>query len=382
MTHDDPLTIGKGKRRCLRTDLHVALVYNVKKEDETGVPAVTETEAHKPRRNNGDVATLSRPALTGDDTYAEWDTIETIHAVESALKQQNRVSLIEANDRIFTRLVELRPDIVFNIAEGLRGPSREAQVPAMLEFLGIPYTGSDPLTLAVCLDKARAKEILSYHSIPTPSFLVVENPDEVSSLSFSLPAIVKPLHEGSSKGVFDASVVRTQDELRSQVQRVLGTYHEPALVEQFLTGREFTVAMLGNGKSVRVLPLLETRFDRLPPGANHIYSYEAKWLWDTLDDPLDIHECPANVTPELAASIEDVCRRTFNVLKCRDWTRIDVRLDDQDIPHIIELNPLPGILPNPEEHSAFPQAARAAGIEYNTMLNLVLETAVQRYGLQ
>lgn len=319
--------------------------------------------------------------LTRDDTYAEWDTIDTIHAVESALKKNHTVTLVEANEDVYPKLAALRPDIVFNIAEGLRGPSREAQVPAMLDFLGLPYTGSDPLTLAVCLDKGRAKEILSYHSVPTPAFLVIDDPNVIGSLTFSLPAIVKPVHEGSSKGVVDASVVRSQDDLRTQVKRVLDTYHEPALIEQFLPGREFTVALLGNGPDLRVLPLLETNFDRLPDGANPIYSYEAKWLWDTLDAPLDIHECPANVSPELRQSIEDICKRAYTVLNCRDWCRIDVRLDEHGVPHIIELNPLPGILPNPDEHSAFPMAARASGMDYDELLNHVLETAIKRHGL-
>ena len=365
----------------MRTNLHVALVYNVRREEEAEGSAAEDAADKTVRSGNGQMASLPNEMLTRDDTYAEWDTIDTIRAVESALKKRHTVTLVEANEEVYPKLVALRPDIVFNIAEGLRGPSREAQVPAMLEFLGIPYSGSDPLTLAVCLDKARAKEILSYHSVPTPAFLLVEDLSGIDTLTFSLPAIVKPVHEGSSKGVVDASVVRTQDELRAQVKRVLGTYNEPALIEQFLTGREFTVAMLGNGNDGRVLPPLETKFDRLPEGANPIYSYEAKWLWDTLDEPLEIHECPANVSPELLASIEDVCRRAFRVLSCRDWCRIDVRLDDHGVPHIIELNPLPGILPNPDEHSAFPMAAREAGIDYDTLLQTVVELAAKRYGL-
>jgi len=232
--------------------LHVGLVYNVRREEVAGESAAEEPADKTVRGGNGQTATLPNEMLTRDDTYAEWDTLDTIHAVESALKRENRVTLIEADEDVYPTLASLRPDIVFNIAEGLRGPSREAQVPAMLEFLDIPYTGSDPLTLAVCLDKARAKEILSYHSVPTPTFLIIEDPNDIGSLTFSLPAIVKPNHEGSSKGVINASVVRTQEELRAQVRNVLETYNEPALVEQFLPGREFTVAMIGNGDDVRV----------------------------------------------------------------------------------------------------------------------------------
>lgn len=315
------------------------------------------------------------------DTYAEWDTEETIHAVKTALEEQHNVTLIEADEECFQKFLQVQPEIVFNIAEGMNGVSREAQVPAMLEMLGIPYTGSDPVTLGICLDKSRAKEILSYHKIPTPSFFVVSSLGELSQVQVSLPAIVKPLHEGSSKGIFNSSVVRTERELEGQVEKIIVEYDEPALVEQFLPGREFTVALLGNEPNVEVLPIVEIRFDSLPEGVNRIYSYEAKWIWDQVDHPIDVHECPAKLSPSLQAQIEDLCRRAYRALRCRDWCRIDVRLDSGGRPHIIELNPLPGILPNPQEHSCFPQAVRAAGLSYNAMIQRVLDSALSRYEL-
>lgn len=360
--------------------LDVALVFNMKNDTpddlsgDDGDPnrrsIVTEALGAKPDQKKASA-----------DTYAEWDTEETILAVKAALEQHHDVSLIEANEEAYPRLRASRPDIVFNIAEGLRGPSREAQVPAMLEMLDIPYTGSDPLTLGICLDKSRAKEILSYYKIPTAPFVVIHTMDELRTSSLPLPAIVKPLHEGSSKGIFNASVVRTKAELEEQIRLVLETYAQPALVEKFLVGREFTVAMLGNDGNLRALPIVEIRFDALPEGVNPIYSYEAKWVWDTLDNPLDVHQCPAKIDSALESSIVRTCVDTFRVLKCRDWCRIDIRLDENGIPNVIELNPLPGILPNPEEHSCFPQAARAEGMSYERMINSVLEAAAKRYGL-
>ncbi len=318
---------------------------------------------------------------TKADTYAEWDTEETILAVKTALEQNHEVTLIEANEEAYLKLLQAKPDIVFNIAEGLRGPSREAQIPAMLEMLGIPYTGSDPITLGICLDKSRAKEILAYYRIPTPPFAVIDSVDQLSNYTFSLPCIVKPLHEGSSKGIFNSSVVHTNEQLRRQVGRVFFEYEEPAIVEKFLSGREFTVAVLGNNSDLRVLPIVEIRFDSLPDGVNPIYSYEAKWIWDALDNPLDVHECPAKVSMKLQKEIETICRDTYRFLRCRDWCRIDIRLDEEGRPNVLELNPLPGILPNPQEHSCFPQAARAAGMDYNTMINTVLEAGIKRYDL-
>ncbi|MBM4170180.1 MAG: ATP-grasp domain-containing protein [Ignavibacteria bacterium] len=360
--------------------MHVALVYNMKREAEEEESRVEDRH----RGNNGDptsfpAATAVEP--TRADTYAEWDTKETVEAVAAALRQYHTVTLIEANEEAFQLLRDTRPEIVFNMAEGFQGASREAQIPAILEMLGIPYTGSDPITLGICLDKSRAKEILSHHGVPTARFKVVSRLSELGDFEFELPAIIKPLHEGSSKGIFDQSVVRTRDDLKFQIEKILVEYGQPALVEQFLPGREFTVALLGNNEEVRVLPIIEMKFDSLPKGVNHIYSFEAKWIWDQSDSPIDVHECPAKIDEKLKLEIENICRRAYDVLSCRDWCRIDVRLDEQGAPHILELNPLPGILPNPEDHSCFPLAARMGGMSYVDLINEPVRLAAKRYGL-
>jgi D-alanine-D-alanine ligase len=179
----------------------------------------------------------------------------------------------------------------------------------------------------------------------------------------------------------NSSIVRTQKELETQVQRVLSDYDEPALIEKFLPGREFTVAMLGNGPTLRVFPIIEIRLDKLPAGVNPLYSYEAKWVWDQLDHPVDMYDCPAKIGADLERRIKETCLNVFRVLRCRDWCRIDLRLDENNIPHVIELNPLPGILPDPDDHSSFPMAARGAGLSYNAMLNAVLDEAILRYSM-
>jgi D-alanine-D-alanine ligase len=316
-----------------------------------------------------------------DDQYAEWDDEETIEAVRSALARQHQVNLIEGDEDAFEKLRRLRPDIVFNIAEGLYSASRELQIPAMLEMLRIPYTGSDPLTLALCLDKSLAKEVLGYHGVPTPPFRVIRNLKRINDLP-SFPLIVKPLWEGSSKGIGNQALVRTSQQLRQQVATILTRYHQPALVEKYLPGREFTVALLGNGSDLEILPIVEIQFDQLPADINPIYSYEAKWIWDTVERPLEIFTCPAKVSPPLRRKIQNVCQAAFSALRCRDWCRIDIRLDDAGEPNVLELNPLPGILPNPEANSCFPKAARTAGLPYGDLINRVLEIACQRVGLQ
>jgi D-alanine-D-alanine ligase len=320
------------------------------------------------------------PGSARTDSQAEWDAPETIQAVQAALEERHEVIPIDAGEDAYTVLVKTRPDIVFNIAEGASGPCREGYIPSILEHLKIPYTASDPLTLNICLDKARTKEILAYHGLPTSRFRIVSNND-FSFNSLHYPLMVKPLHEGSSIGIRDNSLVRSHDEMKERVLWLVQQYNEPALVEEFLPGREFTAAILGNGSEARVLPIVEILFDSLPQGVNPIYSYEAKWIWDQSSNPLKIFECPAKVDRVLQSEIEDACLRAYGILRCRDWCRIDVRLDSLGQPHIMELNPLPGILPRPEDNSCFPKSARAAGMSYNRLINEVLDIACRRYGL-
>ncbi|MCX6357892.1 MAG: ATP-grasp domain-containing protein [Candidatus Aureabacteria bacterium] len=314
------------------------------------------------------------------DHYAEWDDADTIKAVAGAIATRHSVIEIEADEAIAETLKRARPDIVFNIAEGINSPSRESQVPIICEMLRIPYTGSDGFTLAACLNKARAKEIMSYHHIPTPPFEVIEHAQQrVNGLRF--PVIIKPLWEGSSMGIRNDALIFERSELPSRLERLLKEYRQPVLVESYLSGREFTVALLGNGEDVRVLPIVEINFGELPAGAHPIYSYEAKWIWDTPERPLRIFACPAGLDDTLRARIEELCIRAFRALGCRDWCRVDVRLDAEGSPHVIELNPLPGILPDPDENSCFPKAARAAGMSYHELILEVLSSACARMGL-
>lgn len=339
--------------------MKIAITYNIKRKE-------IETENLPP------------------DFYAEWDDDETIDAIKKAISEKHDVVLIEADKDAYQKLVKEKPDMVFNIAEGLHGKSRESHIPAILEMLEIPYTGSGPLTLGICLDKARAKEILSYYGIPTARFAVCYTAGaglEPAPTKTGFPLIVKPLYEGSSKGIRNDSVVHNEDELNKKIKWVLDEYKQPALVEEFLEGREFTVAMMGNGDDVKVLPIVEINYSTLPEGVKPIYSYEAKWIWDTPDNPLEIFICPAKIDTRLKQAMEDICKRAFNILDIRDWCRIDIRLDSNGKPHILELNPLPGILPDPKSNSCFPKAARAQGMDYNKLINAVLDIACKRYKL-
>ena len=372
------------------------------------------------------------PRAPSPDEFAEWDSEETIAAVGRALAGLGEVIPLEANADFPERLRAERPDIVFNMAEGLRGVNREAHVPAICEFFGIPYSGSDPFTLSLCLDKARTKECLAFHGVPTAPFALIRGADELRGtlcgmrdaerqsrvasgesrdrlleagvppvatdapamswshpasriphpeFGFPLPAFIKPVHEGSSKGITEKNFCRTAEELETQVAELLERYAQPVLVETFLPGAEFTCAVLGNGADARVLPLVGMNFSALPDGALPVYGFEAKWLWDSPERPLEIFECPARIDEALRSRIEAVVLRAYRVLGCRDWSRIDVRLDADGVPNVVEVNPLPGILPNPEDNSCFPKAARAAGMSYDELIQACVRIAAERQGI-
>lgn len=330
------------------------------------------------------ISGLTIAELIARDAFAEWDSPTTIAAVESALSKLGKVVRLEANEDFPERLRQTKPHIVFNIAEGFYGVNREAHVPAICEFYGIPYSGSDPFTLSLCLDKARTKETLAFHGIPTPRFAVVRKIEELRAVSekLSLPLFVKPLHEGSSKGITDSNLCRDRKHLFEQTEFLLENYDQPVLVEEYLPGKEFTCAVLGNGDDATVMPIVAMNFESLPDGALPIYSFDAKFVWDRPENPLDIFQCPARITSALQASIERVTLDAYRVLGCRDWARIDVRLDAAGVPNVLEVNPLPGILPDPADNSCLPKAARAAGIGYDELIQSCLKYAAARQGVK
>jgi len=383
----------------------IGFAYNQKPDDPT-LRLESETERPEdeppsrrrrgtPRRTRAAGEPAPRPGAepvpAPHDEFAEWDSAETVDAVERALSGLGEVIRLEATDDFPARLRSARPDIVFNMAEGLRGVSREAHVPAICEFYGVPYSGSDPFTLSLCLDKARTKELLAYHGIPTAPFRVIPAPGtrhaargsrpESRPPTADAPLFVKPLHEGSSKGITERNYCRTPAELDEQVAFLLERYRQPVLVEEYLPGAEFTCAVLGNGVAARVLPLVGMRFDALPAGALPVYGFEAKWLWDRPERPLEIFECPARIDAGLRETIERIVLAAYHALGCRDWSRIDVRLDAAGVPNVVEVNPLPGILPDPADNSCFPKAARAAGMSYDELIRACVRHAAERQGV-
>ena len=265
------------------------------------------------------------------DAFAEWDEPATIDAVAQALGRLGTVLRLEADESFPHKLALARPDIVFNMAEGLHGQARESLVPAICEFLNVRYTGSDPLALALSLHKGRAKELLAYRGVPTAPFACIERAEDVQRVALPFPVFVKPIAEGSGKGVFADNVCESRAQLEERARFLLAQYAEPVLVETDLPGPEFTVAILGNGPSAYCLPVIGFDFSALPAGVRPVYGYEAKWIWDTPDRPLAIFQCPAPVPAELYREIERTALDAYHALGCHDWCRVDIRVDRFEI---------------------------------------------------
>jgi len=303
---------------------------------------------------------------------AEFDSDSTIAALEQALSSLgHRVERIGHGRALCERLVGgERWDLVFNIAEGLSGRSREAQVPAVLEMYGVPYVGSDPLACAATLDKAVAKQLVAAAGVATPRFHVVESVTDAVAGDLRFPLFAKPLAEGTGKGVDARSRIDSPPALTTVCRDLLARFHQPVLVEEYLPGREVTVGILGTGSDARVLGTLEVRIHAGAPATD--YSYEVKELSEELVDYLPM-ECGP-----LRDEVEALALAAYRALQCRDMGRVDVRLDPVGRPAFIELNPLPGLHPT---HSDLPMIATAEGLPYPALLGAIVDSAVARLDL-
>ncbi len=305
-----------------------------------------------------------------DDSEAEYDSATTIDALARAIAADgHQVVRLEATRDIVRRLPDAGVDVVFNLAEGIAGRGREAAVPAMLEHLGIPFSGSEAATMAIALDKAAAKAVVAQAGVPTPRALVVSRADQALG-ALRYPAIVKPNAEGSSKGVSPKSVVEDEAALRRELAEQLARYQQPLLVEEFLPGREFTVGVLGDAHAPRVLPPMEIVF--VEPDSKHpVYAFGDKLDWSKKIR----YDAPAKVSAGLAAEIERVALGAWRALHCRDVARFDLRCDADGRVCFIEVNTLPGLTPG---WSDLCMISEAAGMPYQALISAILAPAIAR----
>lgn len=304
----------------------------------------------------------------GEEETAEFDRPDTVDSIEDALQQLgHRTERIGHAVALAGRLARgARWDLVFNIAEGLTGVSREAQIPAMLEAFQIPCTFSDPLVAALTLDKAMTKHVLRDLGLPTPPFAVIESADALDALDMPFPLFVKPFAEGTAKGIDGRSRVDSSDPLRAVVKRVLDEFRQPALVEAYLPGREFTVGITGTGPRAVAVGTLEIVL--LPAAEPHSYTYVNKERCEELCQfPL--------APPDWAATAEALALAAWRGLGCRDAGRVDLRADDDGNLQILEINPLPGLHPL---HSDLPMLCTAVGLSYLELIRRIVDSAQSR----
>jgi D-alanine-D-alanine ligase len=313
-----------------------------------------------------------KPVAGGaEDTEAEYDAPKTIEAIKEAIASYgHEVVELEATPELPQIVAASQVDVVFNIAEGIKGRNRESQIPALLELLDIPYTGSDPAALSLALDKGLAKRIVAQAGVATPAFLVMTTGKERLPKGFRFPAMVKPVAEGSSKGVMPSSVVEDEAQLREVAREMAGRYRQGALVEHFLTGREFTVGLLGERRP-KALPPMEIVFlDRENPRPIYTFDHKLDWSKEIR------YDAPATVDPPLLKELERAARTAFQALGCRDVARVDLRLDADGKVNFIECNPLPGLTPG---WSDLCLIGKSAGMDYRTLIGEILAPAIRRW---
>lgn len=312
------------------------------------------------------------PPHLPEDAFEEYDSEATLVRLCSALASLgHEVVRLGAGPGFVDTLRAERPDLVFNIAEGEGGRCREAHVPALLEILSIPYVGSDPLTLCVTLDKAIAKRIVASEGFPTPRFRVCTSPSEVDDADLAYPVIVKPAYEGSSKGIRLASRAASPAEAKERVELVTASYGQDALVEEFLPGSEVTVGIVGNHPP-RLVGIMEIVPRTVRPD-EFVYSLEVKRDWENQVE----YRCPPSVPLEIVSEVERCAAGIYRLLGCRDFARIDFRLDGRMVPHFLECNPLPGLSPG---YGDLPIMAARMGIAYEDLLSDILSSALTRLG--
>jgi len=312
------------------------------------------------------------------DILAEEAIIEEIEAVETAVRSlRHQCFVLTLNDEILSMihwLKEIRPDVVVNLCESVYGNTcMEMNIPALLDLLNISYTGSPPLTIGLCQNKGRVKDILLSEGIRTPRHQVFNQPSGLAR-NLSFPVIVKPVHEDGSLGISRESVVFDEKALTRQIEYVTKVYDQPALVEEFINGREINVGMIEFNGRVEPLPISEIDYTGFPAGIPKICGYEAKWVTESVEYQESKPVCPAPVTAELKKRLETIALDVYRLFECRDYARVDIRVDREENVYVIEVNPNPDISPQ----SGMARAIKAHGMTYADFVGGMIQKALER----
>lgn len=299
---------------------------------------------------------------------------KTVEELKEVLSKKYDCINLSLDDNIISRLKNEKVDLVFNLCNGIRGESSIAQLPAILEYAGIPYTSSAPFGHALAYNKIYSCKIFQQSQIPTPDFTYVYEMHDLENLNINFPILIKPNEEGSSRGINEDSLVHDIESLKQKVEEELKTYTPPIMLTEYIEGREFTVGVLGNGDNINVLPILEIDFSNIPEEFSKFYSFEVKSHYGDKT----VYHVPARLDEKTKKIIEDTAINAYKALMMRDYARVDIRLKD-GVPHVIEINSLPGLK---REHSDISKMAEACDLGYDGLVLKIVQNAIDRYGLE
>jgi D-alanine-D-alanine ligase len=357
---------------------HIAVVFNE--------PVTSTEEGRKFISEKGQLSAFASRLEVMKNTssnivdLSEIGVIEEREQVEKALESKGyQTSLFNIDGdikRLITFIEQHRPDLIFNLCESLKGQAiHEMHVAGIYELMNVPYTGTGTLALGTCLNKIRTKEILSFHRIPTARYKMFQSAQEVNldDLHLRFPLIVKPSREDASIGIENSSVVRDIKSLHQRIADVVNIYNQPALVEEYIEGRELNVAIIGNGQPI-ALPISEIDFSNLPSEYPKIVTYNAKWVEGTAEYTGTVGTCPAKLPESVEQRIREIALEAYQIMEIRDYARVDIRLNNQDEPFVLEVNPNPDI----SRDSGFARSARTANMSFEEMIARIVETALER----
>jgi D-alanine-D-alanine ligase len=358
----------------MKKKIHIAIIYNEPVNSPEDIQKYISEEGVLQESRSG----ATKPAPVSID-LSEVGVLEEKEDISRALQASGyRCSIINVDSdvqRLMDFLTKDKPDVIFNLCESIGNEAiHEMHVAGIYELLGILYTGSNPLTLGTALNKVRAKELLAYNQLPTPRFQLFDSANKISvDEQLNFPLIVKPSREDASVGIESSSVVSNLSELKKRIRFVIERFDQPALVEEYIDGRELNIAIIGNKKPL-VLPISEIDMSTLPKKYRRIISYNAKWMKDTEEYEHTRGVCPADLPVELETQIKEIALKAFQILGCRDYARIDVRLSADNKPFILEVNPNPDI----SDDAGFARSARAHGFTFEELICKIVESALER----
>lgn len=362
----------------MKKKIHVAIVFNE--------PTVETASGRKFISEMGEIkAAVTRSQVVAGNEPSSVDLSEVgvleerAHVQEALQKTGYRTSLFNMNSdikRLIQFIEEKEPDIIFNLCESVGDEStHEMFVAGLYELMGIPYTGAGAFTLGMCQNKARTKQALSFHKIRVPRFALYKNANEVTEEDFELkfPVIVKPSLEDASVGIDNGSIVDSIAGVRKRVRYIFQNFDQPAIVDEYIEGRELNVAVIGNRRPV-TLPISEIDFSGLPQNYPHIVTYNAKWMEATEEYKGTVGICPAQIPAEIERQAKEIALKCYRIMGCRDYARVDMRLDKNNNLYVIEVNPNPDI----SDDAGFARSARAYGLSFDEVVNKIVEYALER----